>query len=142
MDEDTENNGKGQKSMVKTFLSLEIWQPLGKLTYTMYLIHLIVYGWWATDLQRPTYYTVWNNLLLVLGIWFIVASFAMVLWFVVEKPISNLVILFLKWIMHLIGGKESEPKDEPLLFEDRAVNHFPLAREDRVTGIDSRKEDY
>ena len=68
MDEDTENTGNGQKSMVKSFLSLEIWQPLGKLTYVMYLIHLIVYLWWAGDLETPTYYTEWNELLLVLGI--------------------------------------------------------------------------
>ena len=102
MDEDTENDGNGQKSMVKAFLSLEIWQPLGKLTYVMYLIHLMVLEWWSEDLELPTYYTEWNELLLIIGIWIIVASIGLVLWFVVEKPLNNLVTLFMKCLVGLV----------------------------------------
>merc|ERR1719510_2638996 len=106
MNEDTENNGKGQKSMVKAFLSLEIWQPLGKLTYVMYLIHIIVYLWWVGDIEMPTYYTEWNELLLVIGMCFIVASWALVLWFVVETPLNNMVTMF----MALITGQGGRGK--------------------------------
>merc|ERR1719150_1254878 len=66
MDEDTENNGNGQKSMIKAFLSLEVWQPLGKLTYVMYLVHLIVFSWWIGDAETVTYYSEWNELLLII----------------------------------------------------------------------------
>merc|ERR1719251_696090 len=61
-----------QESMIKAFLSLEIYQGLGKITYLMYLLHLLVFSWWASDLELPSYYTEWNELLLIIGIWFIV----------------------------------------------------------------------
>merc|ERR1712154_620653 len=98
---DTSKGERGQKSMIKAFLSLEVYQPLGKLTYSMYLLHLLVLAWWAQDLDFPAYYSVWNEWLLVTGIWFIVAIISTVLWFVMEKPISNLVTLLLK---ALVGG--------------------------------------
>ncbi len=138
MDEDTENDGNGQKSMVKAFLSLEIWQPLGKLTYTMYLIHIIVYSVWMYDLETPSYYSEWNELLLVIGIWFFVASIALVLWFVVEMPMNNLVTLFMKCLMGSDGGRQRKLRDEPLLAEDRGIKHLSLADEDNVIIIDQR----
>merc|ERR1712204_94020 len=101
---DTSKGERGQKSMIKAFLSLEVYQPLGKLTYSMYLLHLLVLEWWAQDLQFPAYYSVWNELLLVIGIWSIVATISTVLWFVIEKPVSNLVTLLLKTMMG--GGKK------------------------------------
>merc|ERR1712087_1080860 len=119
MNEDTENTGDGQKSVVKAFLSLEIWQPLGKLTYVMYLIHLMVYTVWISDAENPTYYTEWSELLLVLGVWTIVASLGLVLWFVMERPLANLVTLFLKWIAG--GGqsaKREQHREEALLADD------------------------
>merc|ERR1719464_1729653 len=108
LDEDTENNGNGQKSMVKAFLSLEIWQPLGKLTYVMYLIHIIIYMWWVGDIEMPTYYTEWSELLLVIGMWFIVASWALVLWFVIETPLNNMVTMFMMMITGQGGGRKKK----------------------------------
>merc|ERR1719461_655032 len=103
---DTSQGERGQKSMIKAFLSLEVYQPLGKLTYSMYLLHLLVLAWWAQDLDFPAYYSVWNEFLLVIGIWFIVATISTVLWFVMEKPISNLVTLLLKALMG--GGQKKK----------------------------------
>eukprot|EP01083_Nonionella_stella_P147985 467760_1 len=94
----TEN---GEKSVIKTLLSLEVYQPLGKLTYTMYLLHLLVYAWWAMDLEQPLYYDKWQEVLLYLGIWLIVAIFSVILWLFMEKPISNLTTAFMKWISGL-----------------------------------------
>ena len=120
MDEDTENTGNGQKSMVKAFLSLEIWQPLGKLTYVMYLIHFtLIFPWWVKDRDLPTYYTVWNELFLVIGIWTVVAIFGLVLWFVMERPMTNLVTLFLKWIVG--GAQRREKRKEIVLLADDGV---------------------
>jgi len=109
MNEDTENNGNGQKSMVKAFLSLEIWQPLGKLTYVMYLIHYtLIFPWCIGDGDLPTYYSEWNELFLVIGVWTIVASIGFVLWIVMERPLSNLVTVFLQCIAG--GGKRNGTK--------------------------------
>ena len=118
MDEDTENNGNGQKSMVKAFLSLEIWQPLGKLTYTMYLLHVIVYLWLVGDLETPTYYTEWNEFLVVIGVWFVTAFIGVVLWFVVERPLSNIVSLLMERIMRFA------PKTA--MSDLKPLNHEPL----------------
>merc|ERR1712113_1203852 len=102
-----DNLNGASKSMIKSFLSLEIYQPLGKLTYLMYLIHLIIFAWWALDLELPAYYDEWNELLLVITVWFLTAFFAVILWFFMEKPITNLVNAFLKWIT---GGKKKKNK--------------------------------
>merc|ERR1719334_2630922 len=110
MNEDTDGNGDGQKSMVKAFLSLEIWQPLGKLTYVMYLIHYtLIFPWCIGDGDLPTYYSEWNELFLVIGVWTIVASIGFILWIVMERPLSNLVTLFLKCI---VGGGDRKQKQE------------------------------
>jgi len=98
MNEDSENNGNGQKSMVKAFLSLEIWQPLGKLTFVMYLIHSMVQSWWFLSLDVTAYYDEWGILLLAVGSWFIVAVLGLALWFVVEKPLTNMVTMLLAFI--------------------------------------------
>ena len=134
MDEDTENDGNGQKSMVKAFLSLEIWQPLGKLTYVMYLIHLIVYMVWMNDIEMPAYYSKWNELLLIIGVWFIVMSIGLVLWFVVEKPLNNMVTMFMGCITGQGRGKQM--KSEPLLSEHSGMKHLSVADEDNAVGID------
>ena len=109
MDENTESDGKGQRSMVKFFLSLEIWQALGKLTYVMYLVHWMVFEWWVYDIELPTYYDEWYELLLAIGIWFIVAFIGLVLWLVVEQPMANLVTQLLKSLVGG-GGKKKKPK--------------------------------
>ena len=127
MDEDVENTGNGQKSMVKAFLSLEIWQPLGKLTYVMYLLHVIVYLWLVGDLETPTYYTEWNEWLVVIGIWFVTALIGLVLWFVVEKPTHNIVSLVMERIMRWRTKKAKDghlklmKNEEPLLLEEGSL---------------------
>merc|ERR1719499_1138702 len=124
MNEDTESNGDGQKSMVKTFLSMEIWQPLCKLTYTMYLVHVMVMMWYDADLETATYYTVWYEWEILVTVWFSSAIIALVLWFVIEKPLNNMVTLCMSRIMSLSSRRKKKqsksntryrPKDELLL---------------------------
>jgi len=102
--------------MVKAFLSLEVWQPLGKLTYVMYLVHLIVFSWWIGDAETVTYYSEWNELLLI-GIWIIVMTIGVVLWFVIEKPLNNMVTLFMELITGKGGRRSKRMVEEPLLVE-------------------------
>merc|ERR1712113_229589 len=120
---DTAKGDNGQKSMIKAFLSLEIYQPLGKLTYLMYLLHLLVFSWWASDLDFPSYYNEWNELLLVIGVWVIVAIISLILWFVMEKPIANLTNSFSKYIMNCCSNKRRGYKksinEEQLLFDHK-----------------------
>ena len=104
---------RGQQSMIKAFLSLEIYQPLGKLTYMMYLLHLLVFAWWAADLDFPAYYSEWNELLLIIGVWFIVATISVTLWFVMEKPIANMTTLLLKTLMK--GGSKKDYLKQPVI---------------------------
>jgi peptidoglycan/LPS O-acetylase OafA/YrhL len=85
-----------QLSMIKRYLSLEIYQPIGKLTYTMYLIHMIIFSWWARDLDIPAYYTEWQEILLFIGIWTMVAVFTLILWMFMEKPLGNLATFITK----------------------------------------------
>jgi len=128
MDEDTENNGDGQKSMVKAFLSLEVWQPLGKLTYVMYLVHLIVFAWWIGDAETVTYYSEWNELLLIIGIWIIVMTIGVVLWFVIEKPLNNMVTIFMELITGKGGGRRSKKMmEERLLVEEEVQSPIVIA---------------
>jgi len=142
MDEDTENNGNGQKSMVKAFLSLEVWQPLGKLTYVMYLIHLIVFSWWVGDAETVNYYSEWNELLLIIGIWIIVMTIGVVLWFVIEKPLNNMVTLFMELITGK-GGRRSKRMVEQRLLAEPEV-HSPvviaseLYTEDKTADLEKR----
>merc|ERR1719206_280635 len=87
-----------QRSLIKRFLSLEVYQVLGKLTYLMYLLHLIIFAWWALDLEMPAYYDEWQELLLVIGVWAITAVLALLLWLTMEKPLGTLTTVLMKWI--------------------------------------------
>ena len=136
MDEDKENNGNGQKSMVKTFLSLEIWQPLGKLTFVMYLIHYIVYLWWQSELETPIYYSDWNEWLLAMGIWATVALWGLLLWFVVEKPLGNMVTMLLALMMGAGKKKAVKAKYEPVrretgceIDDEHSINAAPAPQD-------------
>eukprot|EP01084_Bolivina_argentea_P093572 168277_1 len=87
-----------QKSIIKQFLSFQIYQSIGKLTYLMYLVHMIILMWWLRDLSLPQYYTLWNQVLLCIAAWFIVSVLSLILWLFMEKPLSNLCVIFIKFI--------------------------------------------
>merc|ERR1719192_1281539 len=113
MNEDTENDGNGQKSMVKALLSLEIWQPLNKLCFVMYLVHeLMVFDWWQVDSQVPAYYDEWGFVLNSFGFWCLTAFAGLILWFVMEKPLANMVTMFMAWILGFGQKRSSNAKYE------------------------------
>merc|ERR1719229_2131904 len=130
VDEDTENNGNGQKSMVKALLSLEIWQPLNKLCFVMYLVHeLMVFDWWQVDSQVPAYYDEWGFVLYSFGFWCITAFAGLILWFVMEKPLANMVTMFMAWILGFGQKRSSNAKYE-------AVEQ-PVVEVDKVDRVES-----
>jgi len=135
MDEDSENNGNGQKSMVKALLSLEIWQPLNKLCFVMYLVHeLMVFDWWQVDSQVPAYYDEWGFALYSFGFWCLTAFAGLILWFVMEKPLANMVTMFMAWILGFGQKRSSNAKYE-------AVGEQKHAEVDKVeSGIKSPNE--
>merc|ERR1712013_7986 len=93
------------RSLIGTLLSCEIWQPLGKLTYTMYLIHWMVLTIYYADLETALYYEVWSVLGIFCSVWLVTMFFAMVLWFGMEQPIANLVGLGMKALMARMSKK-------------------------------------
>merc|ERR1719384_508134 len=136
MDEDSKNNGNGQKSMVKALLSLEIWQPLNKLCYIMYLLHeLMVFYWWQVDSQVPAYYDEWGFALYSFGFWCLTAFAGLILWFVMEKPLANMVTMFMAWILGFGQKRSSKAKYEAV------EQQQTVAEVDRVeSGIKSPNE--
>eukprot|EP01083_Nonionella_stella_P062980 163718_1 len=99
----------GRVSMVQTVLSAEIWQPMGKLTYTMYLTHLVIFMWWIGDLAMPQYYTFWYVFFIFAGIWVITFSISVILWFVMEQPMATMVSLFVQFLNRF--GKRVSPHE-------------------------------
>lgn len=123
----------GQRSLIKAFLSLSIYQCLGKLTYLMYLLHLIVFAWWALDLELPAYYDEWTEVLLVIGVWAITAFISVILWLFMEKPLSNLTTALLKAVS---GGNKKKKALHP------EALHEPLnKRKSMPTSIDGGNDD-
>jgi len=63
----------------------------------------MVMEWYDADLETATYYAIWDELLLVIGLWFITALIGMKLWFVVEKPVNNMVTLCMERVLRRMG---------------------------------------
>merc|ERR1712087_872685 len=109
---------EGDASVVKRWLSLSVWQVVGNLTYVMYLVHLVVLGWWGADVVVPPYYSGWFIMVLFLGVWMVTAMLALFLHLVMEAPINGLVSLGLKKMGKegCYGGKKRKGgKEEQML---------------------------
>lgn len=96
----------GQKSMIKSFLSVEIWQPLAKLTFLMYMVHPIVGMWYMKDLDIPWYYSIWSGTAHICTMIAVTAGFSFILYVFMEQPIS----LFISAAFKRILGRGSKPK--------------------------------
>ena len=103
-DDDDEHEPFWENYMLsKYLLSFECYQPLAKLTFLMYLVHILVYDWYIQSLTTTVTYTVWEVLFFFLGTASITFVAALILWHVMERPIANMVTLLMKLIMG--GGK-------------------------------------
>lgn len=80
---------KGERGFVNWFLSLSIWQPLAKLTYSIYIIHnpfMIM----TTTLQRTSeYLSIYRTFQLFLGIYLFSVLMAVPWTLTFEVPLMN-----------------------------------------------------
>jgi len=98
---------KYMRSLTDKLLSAEIYQPLGKLTYSMYLIHWMMLQWFFADLNTATYYEYWWVLSIFAVIWLLTMSFTVVLWFLIEQPMANVIGLAMKTLVGKLSGKRA-----------------------------------
>eukprot|EP01084_Bolivina_argentea_P180797 312345_1 len=84
------------KSIIGVILSLKIYQPLGKLTYTMYLIHMMIIQWFFNSINISFYYELWFVICIFMAILTITMALTIVLWFVIEQPVANIIGLCMK----------------------------------------------
>lgn len=89
---------KRLKSMIGSLLALDIYQPLAKLTYTMYLIHMMVLFWFFQGLNTSIYYEFWWVICIFMGLLAVTLGLTVILWFIMEQPLANLVAIFMKWL--------------------------------------------
>ena len=92
----------GQKSMIKGFLSVTIWQPVQKLTFILYMFHPIVAWWYLKDFDIPFYYSIWNAVAYLTTLIVVTFAFAFVLYVFMEQPTALLISAVMK---RLMGGK-------------------------------------
>merc|ERR1719242_1417187 len=85
--------GGYQVSVIKEFLSRDLYQSLSQLTYSGYLVQMVIFWWWIWD-SNDEMLSVYNDggytLFTTLGMYGLTMSAALILWFVVERPTRNL----------------------------------------------------
>lgn len=85
-------------SLIKYLLSMSFYQPLAKLTYLMYLVHIMVYQWYFGSLDTSYHYDIWDITFLWFGVVITSLGVSFVLWIVMEKPISNIIDVGLSYL--------------------------------------------
>merc|ERR1719242_2359882 len=118
----------GQGSLIKGFLSVEIWQPLQKLTFLLYMSHPIIARWYLQDFDTPFYYSIWNAMMYLAGMVTVTFMLVFFLYFFMEQPIS----LFISAVMKkLLSGAGQAPKTVSLKRQPsrivREMKHHPSA---------------
>ncbi|CAL4179015.1 unnamed protein product, partial [Meganyctiphanes norvegica] len=77
--------------MVNATLSWPGWRPLGRLTFSMYLVTPIVQIWWSTTQFVPVYYNYLSKLFESVGVIFVSGLASLFLSILVELPCLSLV---------------------------------------------------
>eukprot|EP00035_Acanthoeca_spectabilis_P006177 m.121578 g.121578 ORF g.121578 m.121578 type:complete len:721 (-) comp13389_c0_seq2:129-2291(-) len=81
------NNNHG---LVNRFLSLGIWEPLGKLTYGAYLVHPIIIRAYYYQQVMLVHYVPFNQFVIFVAMVVISYGVAALLWLIVELPFASL----------------------------------------------------
>ena len=112
----------GQRSMIKSFLSVEIWQPLQKLTFLIYICHPIVGYWYQKDRDIPLYNSIWSATANICTFVTVTAVFSFFLYVFMEQPLA----LFISSGVRRILGKPKRMKLKRTQSELlRVVKHHP-----------------
>merc|ERR1711902_194736 len=104
------DEGNGQRSVIKAFLSVEIWQPLQKLTFLIYMLHPIVMLWYLRDFDTPFYYSIWNAVTYLCGAVVVTTLCAWCLYIFMEQPIA----LFISGALRKIMTRKKESTSDPI----------------------------
>ena len=103
---------RGHRGMIGRLLELPLWEPLAKLTYAMYLIHMPVLEIFLGPARPSTSrYTWWG--FAFLGVASATGLVAVVLYLFVELPFHNLVMLLRKRLADAAGaprGRRRRPR--------------------------------
>eukprot|EP00037_Helgoeca_nana_P021848 m.221096 g.221096 ORF g.221096 m.221096 type:complete len:725 (+) comp25799_c0_seq4:2324-4498(+) len=81
------NNNHG---IVNRFLSMGIWEPLGKLTYGAYLVHPIIIRAYYYQQVELVHYVPFNQFVIFVAMVVISYGVAAILWLIVELPFASL----------------------------------------------------
>ncbi|GFO43629.1 nose resistant to fluoxetine protein 6-like [Plakobranchus ocellatus] len=86
----------GHGGVINTFLSWSVWVPLARLTYVVYLIHIIVLVVWGSTTRAPFYITDMTVILVYLATLIATYGLAFVISLLFESPVMTLEKLLLK----------------------------------------------
>ena len=78
----------GYAQPIRFILSLDVWRMIGRLSYGIYLIHLIVYKFYYAQLRQATYFTHISLLYTHLAVFSLSMCAAFVMHFVIEIPLK------------------------------------------------------
>eukprot|EP01084_Bolivina_argentea_P295390 508530_1 len=97
-----------KRSIIQKLLSLPMYQPIGKLVFLMYLLHVIIIKWFYNSSQIMDGYFQTNTIIYYgLATYIVALMFAFILWFVMENPIANLSKILLRYIKKIITIKSN-----------------------------------
>jgi len=115
-----------RKGFIAGFLGWELWAPIGKLSFSAYVIHFPLFQLRIMEVSSPEHFTPWQRMELWLGHATLSLFAAMCIWFLVEAPFATLAKLLIEKLTG--AGKRKKKKQaqlkQPLLkaYEPEATN--------------------
>lgn len=82
-------------SVVKSFLSLPLWRPLSRLTYSAFLFHYLIIQFYFATMRELMYYSFMQGCMIFLGSILMVYPCAFMLSILIEQPLIRLEQLLL-----------------------------------------------
>ncbi|XP_076801554.1 O-acyltransferase like protein-like [Clavelina lepadiformis] len=96
----------GYGGPITTFLNWKVFIPLSRLTYSVYLIHLLVMQWFVATKEEPFHFSLQNNVYLYLGTLILTFGWSFVASVAIEWPFMRV----LK-VLFPMGPKETRTAD-------------------------------
>jgi peptidoglycan/LPS O-acetylase OafA/YrhL len=102
-----------ERGLLSRFLSAGWLVILGEISYSIYLVHLILIRWYLPN--RSMFATVPKTMLYI-GYWLVVLSLSFIIWRVVEKPCQRLIRSLVRSNRDAMSLNESAPSALSLKF--------------------------
>merc|ERR1719433_107925 len=104
-----------RKGFINGFLAWELWGPIGKLSFSTYIIHFPLFNLRVMEVSSPEHYTPFQRLELWLGHVGISLFAAVFFWFLVEAPFATLAKMLLDLCQGTRKKRVYKPLEEPLV---------------------------